>query len=893
MVRKLSLAIAMALGVTPFGVCALGLGDIHLKSALNQSLNADIELLSVENEEIEDIRVKLASPDAFERAGVERPYFLADLKFKPERRPDGRTVIRVSSRKPVKEPFLDFLVEVNWPQGRMLREYTVLLDPPVTLDRPPAPVARPEIAAATPRRSLAKATQPASAFDPGQGLAGEYGPTRPNDTLWGIAKQVRQPGATMEQMMMALFNANPRAFIKRNINKLRIGKVLQVPPREEVMALTPGEARSAFRTEVNAQPVVRREQPEIEPAVPAAELKIASARPQEEAGVEEGADQAAVTDQLREDLIAAQEARQTALEEGLTLKSRVEELQAQLEQMQRLLNLKDDELAGLQMTTGVAQDQAQPAKEPDIAAAEESGPAMKPEQIELDIADDGEEAAAESEAIFVDEGDNGEVVAEDATPIPTSPVVEKAEPAPAAVAKIGPSESEAAEKAKAKPKKEQTLLQRIAGDTTLIGVAAAVVLVLLALIWALFNRRRSAREEFKESILVDTLGEQAEVQPEAVLEPTPPATDESSFLSDFSPSDIDSLQDETGEVDPLAEADVYIAYGRYKQAEELVRQAIERDPQRMDLKLKLLEILFATRDADAYTALAQQMADQGMAKKDPGGWERVFSMGTKLAPASALFAATGAMAAAESDDISALEDELRGIGSLGADHQVGTSEESDSLGSLDDLDLDLGGLDELGDLTSFGGESLTDDSGMDFDLSGSEQTGGSTAQDEDTLTGLEGLATGRETLAELDLGVEVSEEQSEDDRVLSLDDLEETVQGDLPNELELGDTLNIPLDDLESLEQEPGLGQEGEPGRQSAEAENIDSADALELPDNSELPLPEEVMVGDEVDTKLDLAQAYVEMGDAEGARSILDEVLAEGSRGQKQEAQKMLGQLA
>jgi pilus assembly protein FimV len=101
------------------------------------------------------------------------------------------------------------------------------------------------------------------------------------------------------------------------------------------------------------------------------------------------------------------------------------------------------------------------------------------------------------------------------------------------------------------------------------------------------------------------------------------------------------------------------------------------------------------------------------------------------------------------------------------------------------------------------------------------------------------------------------------------------------------------LDDLESLEQEPGLGQEGEPGRQSAEAENIDSVDALALPDNSELPLPEEVMVGDEVDTKLDLAQAYVEMGDAEGARSILDEVLAEGSRGQKQEAQKMLGQLA
>ncbi|MCW8947129.1 MAG: pilus assembly protein FimV, partial [Sedimenticola sp.] len=129
MVRKLSLAMALVLGVSPLSSLAVGLGDIQLKSALNQYLDAEINLLSVDKDEISDIKVTLASPEAFRRSGIERPFILSKLRFQADETKDGKTIIRVSSRDPIREPFLNFLIEVNWPKGKLLREYTVLLDP--------------------------------------------------------------------------------------------------------------------------------------------------------------------------------------------------------------------------------------------------------------------------------------------------------------------------------------------------------------------------------------------------------------------------------------------------------------------------------------------------------------------------------------------------------------------------------------------------------------------------------------------------------------------------------------------------------------------------------------------------------------------------------------------
>ena len=147
MARKLASAVALITMAVSATVFALGLGDINTGSALNQAFEAEVELLSVDPAELDGVRVRLASPEDFERAGVERPFFLADLKFIPQLNAAGKTVIRVHSDKPIREPFLNFLVEVQWPKGKLVREYTVLLDPPTTLDRRPSRVARPQAAA--------------------------------------------------------------------------------------------------------------------------------------------------------------------------------------------------------------------------------------------------------------------------------------------------------------------------------------------------------------------------------------------------------------------------------------------------------------------------------------------------------------------------------------------------------------------------------------------------------------------------------------------------------------------------------------------------------------------------------------------------------------------------
>ena len=252
MVRKLSLAVAMVLGVVPVGAQALGLGDIRTKSALNQRFNADILLYSVGEAEIADVKVRLAPPELFLEAGIDRPHFLSRLKFEPVLLPDGSSVIRVTSPDPVREPFLDFLIEVDWPKGQMLREYTVLLDPPVTTDQRPAPVQRP--AAGMPaiqRESVAPPAQTTAAMSMTGGAGGTYGPTRRNETLWGIAKKVRHSGTSMEQMVMSMLYANPQAFAGNNVNNLRVGQILRVPSRQEVMGLKYSDAHNAFRAQMN------------------------------------------------------------------------------------------------------------------------------------------------------------------------------------------------------------------------------------------------------------------------------------------------------------------------------------------------------------------------------------------------------------------------------------------------------------------------------------------------------------------------------------------------------------------------------------------------------------------------------------------------------------------
>jgi pilus assembly protein FimV len=243
MVRKLVLAVAAASALmSPNMVMALGVGNINLRSALNQPLDAEIELLQVRDLSSSEILPTLASPDDFGRAGIDRAFFLTDLQFTPEVRPDGRAVIRVTSTQPVREPFLNFLLDVRWPSGRVLREFTVLLDPPLYQPGPVTSVAPPSAPAAAPSAgrpipSAAPVAPPSRAPDampaarapasqPDAVASGQLR-TSPADTLWEIAQRNRPQGASVHQTMLAIQDLNPGAFINGNINQMRANQTFR------------------------------------------------------------------------------------------------------------------------------------------------------------------------------------------------------------------------------------------------------------------------------------------------------------------------------------------------------------------------------------------------------------------------------------------------------------------------------------------------------------------------------------------------------------------------------------------------------------------------------------------------------------------------------------------
>lgn len=897
MVRKTSLAIALALGITPLGVNALGLGDIQLNSGLNQYLNADIELLSVGKEDIADIKVKLASPEAFERAGVDRSFLLSKLRFKAQKLPDGTTAVHITSRDPIREPFLNFLIEMDWPKGKLVREYTVLLDPPVTLERKPAPIQVPRAAAKPQHAIVQQPSQPAEitpdvSWAEDAQAATEYGPTKKNDTLWGIAKSTRQQGMTMEQAMIALFRANPDAFIKDNINRLKVGEILRVPPQQETLSLSAREAREAFRAELNrweadaaakpaksvSTPIASKPTPATvsEEAVPEAELKIATARPEGlgEAGPAEGGENAEILENLQNDLALAEEAKQSAIQEGEELKSRVDDLELQLQDMQRLLELKNEQLAQLQAARAKSEEAMQAA----------TGQLAQTEQTEAAVPEAQQTQPAEDES---------------ASAKPAATMAE-VKPAPKSVAVVKP-----------KPV-EKNFLDTLLGDTKMLGIVGGVAIVLLALVWVFVSRRRAEAEvaDFQESILVSTIDDtdSEQVSDQLIEDDEDTETDETSFLSDFSPSDIDALQDETGEVDPLAETDVYIAYGRYQQAEELITQAIEKNPERIELKHKLFEILNATQESDKFVALAEQCVAEGVDSKDTEAWAKVVTMGALLAPGHELF--SGAMPMEESIDeesefnLDDLSDELDLESEM-------TSEDDDDL-TLGSLDLD--DINSLDEDTEEQADELDLDLGLDFGL-GDESEEISDKPEEKSEEDLAASLEEDEFDLGLDLGLgEESIDADTTDTSFSLDTGETEAEEDVGLDLDIGSSIEETLDaesgisDLEfDLAESDDTQSEGllniEDTLESAELDDLGAAEASVTDSDTEKDifslegLDDETdnafTDADEVNTKLDLAKAYIDLGDADGAREILEEALSEGNDTQKQEAQSLIQALA
>ena len=216
-VRKLAVALALAGGLGSGVAQALGLGEIELQSYLNEPLDADISLRKSEGVDPGDVFVNIAPDSAYERVGIDRNYFLTKLDFRVTTASDGSLVVNVSSREPLREPYLNFLLEVTWPNGRLMREYAVLVDPPVYAEESGV---REEVAAPTTRQVSKPARQQqarSTSQEPRRTTtqrARTLGPTGPSDTLWNIAESVRPDSSvSMQQVMLALQDLNPDAFI--------------------------------------------------------------------------------------------------------------------------------------------------------------------------------------------------------------------------------------------------------------------------------------------------------------------------------------------------------------------------------------------------------------------------------------------------------------------------------------------------------------------------------------------------------------------------------------------------------------------------------------------------------------------------------------------------------
>ncbi len=507
---RLPVALAFALGAS--NAFALGLGQVQVKSSLNQPLVAEIPVLENAPGEAADLQIRLASSEAFARIGLEQPSasLVTSLSFEVTQGEGGKPVIRITTPNRINDPFLSLLIEAEWARGKLLREYTLLLDPPVAVpsratpsetqplpqgDVRPAPSESlaPPPAGSAPRPAVASA---APTYVPGE----SYGPVNAGDSLWKIASQsMPDSSVNINQMMVAIQRANPEAFVGGNINRLRTGAVLRIPSREEIGAIGAREAAQLVREQTSGDTALQPIETDRSAAAPAAsaaassDSRLAIVPPRGEqpaAAAQTGAAAGGDGAELRADLARAREQSEALSQENSELKARVQELEKIRGDSERLLELRNSELQALQQR--LAEIEAQQAA---AAAASSAAAAATPPGSETEAPAPSPEAAApEQDASASAEATAGEAPAEatesaaaaaseapaeagpDAEPAPeaTEPAVAAETPAPDATA--APAET-AAENLPPRPPRAEWY-----ENPLVLGGGGALLIGLLALL---------------------------------------------------------------------------------------------------------------------------------------------------------------------------------------------------------------------------------------------------------------------------------------------------------------------------------------------------------------------------------------------------------------------------
>ncbi len=578
--RQLVLACGLASLALSSHVSALGLGEVKLKSTLNQPLEAEVKLLDTRDLTAEQILVTLASPADFERNGVDRLFFYTEFQFAVDlESPDGPKVL-ITSRNPVREPYLNFLIEARWTAGRLLREYTLLMDLPTfeedgaaravqsaTTTVPKAasrPAATTEVSANQP--TTARTSSGSGAVSRKPALSGKEYEVRGNDTLWEIALRARPDSSvSVHQSMMALYKANPEAFISGNINRLRRGQVLRVPDAEEMKSLGKSEAISQFAAasgdsglgaQINASrrtSTTRSESTEVSGRVKLAAPSASGGKGQG-SGANDGSGKA-----LESELATTLEELDKSKAENTELSSRVKDLEAQIETMQRLVDVSNEKLRALQV------------------AAEQ-----KPADASAQLTAPTEAVGAPTQEPPVQEVAPVEPVAAASTAASSAPAVVAPQPvAPPKVVTPPPS--------------APTLVDTAIENAPWIGLG---VLGLAGAGYFAYRRRKQQAEEQQTFEQEDVFA--MDEAPGDMDEPVDAPNnlheiDETSLFDEEQPA---SAEAETGDV--VGEADIYIAYGKLDQAEEMLLNALKKDPDSADIRMKLLEVYAQQQNASGF-----------------------------------------------------------------------------------------------------------------------------------------------------------------------------------------------------------------------------------------------------------------------------------------------------
>ncbi|MEO8465464.1 MAG: FimV/HubP family polar landmark protein [Gammaproteobacteria bacterium] len=668
----------------PVGAWALGLGNIELKSALNQPFLAQIDVISATPDELQGLKVALAPSDMFTRYGLDRPAFLQNLEFRVVSDRSGRGVVQVTSAQSIAEPFVTLLVEATWPRGRVLREYTVLLDPPVLLPANAEPQAvqpaetrpatnnsggainRPAPQQPASQRGPEAAPPPVSRTEPEPGASvsrsappripasapgGAYGPVQRGDTLWVIADRFKPEGVTVNQMMVATYRSNPDAF-GGNINLLRAGASLHLPETTDFDQLTSTAANSEVQRQTDEWSSRGGSGGQLRLLPPVATEVASAPAPTRQPSAAAGAGAARSTSNST----AAGAANTPA--------------PAPAPETRRPVEVTGPTLQNLQQQAASAT--APPATAADGAAG-------------VDL---------EKEQVFAD--DKPETVAPAATP--------PAAPAPVPVA-TGPS------------------LVSQALDwvmSPLLWISLGVAALLLTALWFVRRRRQEQQEpegitgrwEQLESEVADDqereatermrrqLPEQTIVVEEQRAERPQRADAEEERRPAAKPARAaaatpveETLSNQTvinlDQADAVAEADFHMAYGLYDQAAELVQKALDASPNRRDLKLKLLEVFFVWGNKDSFLKAAHSLRGE-IGQAPDADWDKVVIMGRQICPGEKLFTEATATASRVDVDLEAGDSPL--------DLAFDEMPESDTGSAMDDLgaalDFNLESTDE-------------------------------------------------------------------------------------------------------------------------------------------------------------------------------------------------------